>query len=105
MPFYLVSQTSLVEASDEQAAAQKAVDQLRSGRKVAVVVKSDETTISHIAIEAEVREPKLPDASGLDTPGRSPPALPLPVASPVMDRSMILKRMLGDARALFTRRP
>lgn len=53
MPFYLVIQTSLIEADDEEAAARIAVDQIRSGNKVAVTVKSDETTVSHIVVAAK----------------------------------------------------
>jgi len=40
MPFFLVTQTSLVEAQDEQEAAQTGVDRLRSGGQVTVAVKS-----------------------------------------------------------------
>jgi hypothetical protein len=53
MPFYLVTQTSLIEADDENAAAQKAIDQIRSGKQVTVSVKFDETTLSHIVVPAK----------------------------------------------------
>lgn len=52
MPFYLVTQTSLIEADDEEAAAQKGIDEIRAGGQVAVTVKSDETTISHVVVAA-----------------------------------------------------
>jgi hypothetical protein len=61
MPFFLVTQTSLVEAQDEQEAAQTGVDRLRSGGQVTVAVKSDETTITHIVVAARV----VPTAPGL----------------------------------------
>jgi len=60
MPFYLVTHTSLVEADDEQAAAQKAVDQIRAGGAVKVTVKSDETTVYHI--EVAPKPEKQPEA-------------------------------------------
>jgi hypothetical protein len=53
MPFYLVIQTTLIEAEDENAAAEKAINQIRSGKKVAVTVKSDETTLTHIVVPAK----------------------------------------------------
>lgn len=56
MPFFLVTQTSLVEAQDEQEAAQTGVDRLRSGRQVTVAVKSDETTITDVVVAAVVEE-------------------------------------------------
>src|SRR5689334_5433523 len=57
MPFFLVTQTSLVEAQDEQDAAQTGVDRLRSGGQVTVSVKSDETTITHVVVAAVAEEP------------------------------------------------
>ncbi|WP_149743982.1 hypothetical protein [Rhizobium sp. NFACC06-2] len=45
MLFFLVTQTSLVEAQDEQEAAQTGVDHLRYGGQVTVSVKSNERTI------------------------------------------------------------
>lgn len=52
MKFFLVTYTSLVEASDEQAAAEKVVADIRSGRSVQVSVKIDEATVRHIAVDA-----------------------------------------------------
>lgn len=54
MPFYLVTQTSLVEADDVQAAAQKAVDNIRAGGRLTVGVKSDERTVTHVAVAAAI---------------------------------------------------
>lgn len=54
MPFYLVTQTSLVEADNEQAAAQKSVEKLRAGGPLTVAVKSDETTITHVVVAAAI---------------------------------------------------
>lgn len=53
MPFFLVTQTSLIEANDENEAARNAINRIRSGNQVTVTVKSDETTISHIVVAAE----------------------------------------------------
>lgn len=50
MPYYLVTQSSLIEADNEQAAAQKVVDRLRTGVQLQVSVKSDETTLSHVIV-------------------------------------------------------
>ncbi|WP_262928010.1 hypothetical protein [Rhizobium wenxiniae] len=44
MPFYLVTQTLLVEAENEQEAAEKAAARVRSGEKITVSVKADEAT-------------------------------------------------------------
>lgn len=52
MPFYLVTQVTLVEAGDPQCAAQAAVDMLRSGIEVSVAVRQDQTDISHVTIAA-----------------------------------------------------
>ncbi len=52
MPFFLVTHTSLVEADNEAAAAQSAVDKLRSGCPVSVAVKCDEVTSKVVAIPA-----------------------------------------------------
>ena len=60
MPFFLVTQTSLVEARDEQEAAQTGVDRLRSGGQVTVSVKSDETTITHVVVAAVVVVVNIP---------------------------------------------
>lgn len=69
MPFFLVTQTSLVEAQDEQEAAQKGIDRLRSGGEVTVAVKSDETTIKHVVVAAVVEEPfKLSPSEAADPP-------------------------------------
>lgn len=54
MPFYLVTQTSLIEADNEQAAAQIAIDQVRTGNQIEVAVKADETTITFVVIPAKV---------------------------------------------------
>jgi hypothetical protein len=68
MPFFLVTQTSLVEAQDEQEAAQTGVDRLRSGGQVTVAVKSDETTITHVVVAARV----VTAAPGLALRNRQP---------------------------------
>jgi len=50
MPFFLVSHTSLVEADDESAAAERAIGALRAGCKVTVAVKSDDANISRVTV-------------------------------------------------------
>lgn len=56
MPFFLVTQTVLIEADDEQAAALKATDLIRAGREVPVAVKADETKTTYITVPAQVIE-------------------------------------------------
>ncbi|TCR67863.1 hypothetical protein EV561_14921 [Rhizobium sp. BK376] len=58
MPFYLVTQTSLIEANDERDAARKGIDQIRSAVQVNVAVKSDETTVTHIVVTTMIDEPR-----------------------------------------------
>ena len=53
MPFYLVTQTTLIEADDPQSAAQNAIDLIRSGSEVLVAVKRDHTDISHVVVGAK----------------------------------------------------
>ena len=76
MPFFLVTQTSLVEAQDEQEAVQKGVDSLRSGGQVTVAVKSDETTITHVVVAAVVEEPLSISPSEAVNPFPSSVAIP-----------------------------
>ena len=80
MPFFLVTQTSLVEAQDERDAAQTAVDRLRSGGQVTVAVKSDETTITHVVVAAVVEQP-LPVSP---SEAADPPPAAVAVAEAVM---------------------
>lgn len=104
MPFFLVTQTSLVEAQDEQEAAQTAFDRLRSGGQVTVAVKSDETTITHVVVAARVEQPLPVSPSENGKP--SPSAIPIPEGASAVpaNRKVILKRMMADALALLRRR-
>ncbi len=79
MPFFLVTQTSLVEARDEQEAAQKGVDRLRSGGQVTVSVKSDETMVTQVVVAALVEQP-LP-VSPSETINPPPSTLAIPNAA------------------------
>ncbi|TPP06043.1 hypothetical protein [Rhizobium glycinendophyticum] len=104
MPFFLVTQASLVEALGEQEAAQKGVDRLRSGGQVTVAVKSDEITITHVVVAAVAEEP-LP-VSLSDAADPPPAAVATSEAGPPATESkkLILKRMLADGLALLGRR-
>lgn len=101
MPFYLVIQTTLIEARDENAAALKAVELIRSGRKVAVTVKADEATLTRIVVPAK------PDdcvSTALGHPDIDAPREHLqspPVEAPPSDKKAILKRMMADIRLLM----
>jgi hypothetical protein len=106
MPFFLVTQTSLVDAHDEHEAAQKGVDRLRSGGQVTVAVKSDETTITHIVVPAMMDEPRPVSTSAAETIDLSPTAvaIPEPAFAAPATKKIILKRMIADALALVGRR-
>jgi hypothetical protein len=101
MPFFLVTQTSLVEAQDEQEAAQTGVDRLRSGGQVTVAVKSDETTITHVVVAAVVEEPLPISPSEAINPSPSAVAIPEAASAAPAKRKLILKRMIGDALTFF----
>jgi hypothetical protein len=101
MPFYLVIQTTLIEADNEHAAARKGVDLIRSGGKVAVTVKADETTLTHIVIPAKPDDrtgaaPRDPD---IHAPREQLPSLP--VDTSLSDKKAVLKRMMLDVRLLM----
>jgi hypothetical protein len=101
MPFYLVIQTTLIEADDENAAARKAVNLIRSGGKVAVTVKADETTLTHVVIPAKPddRTSAAPRGPDIHAPHEQ---LPSPsVGSSFRDKKAILKRMIVDVRLLM----
>ncbi len=105
MPFYLVTQTSLIEAEDEHAAAQIAVDKIRSGDKVAVTVKSDETTVSHIVVPAKPAISRAAPVADPEAAGPIHAISPPPPSVPETDRKATLKRMIADAFSLMKRRP
>ncbi|QXC52520.1 hypothetical protein KHC17_24805 (plasmid) [Agrobacterium salinitolerans] len=104
MPFFLVTQTSLVEAQDEQDAAQTGVDRLRSGGQVTVSVKSDETTITHVVVDAVAEEPLPVGQSEAADPSPAAIAIPEIASATPGSRKLILKRMLADGLALLGRR-
>ena len=104
MLFFLVTQTSLVEAQDEQEAAQKGVDRLRSGGQVTVAVIADETTVMHVVVAAAVEEPLPVSPSGAADPPRAATAISEAGPASPETRKMILKRMLADGLALLGRR-
>jgi hypothetical protein len=104
MPFFLVTQTSLVEAQDEQEAAQKGVDRLRSGGEVTVAVKSDETTIKHVVVATVAEEPLPFSPSKAADPPRAAVATAGAGPAAPESRKLILKRMLADGLALLGRR-
>lgn len=104
MPFFLVTKTSLVEAQDEQEAAQVGVERLRSGGEVTVSVKSDETTITHVVIGAVVEEPLPVSLSEAADPPRAAAAIAEAGPAAPESRKLILKRVLADGLALLGRR-
>lgn len=97
MPFFLVIQTSLVEAQDEHTAAQKGIDRLRAGGQVTVAVKSDETTVTQIVVAAKVDA--VSTTKSIERPAVAPQ---VPVCPPV-SRKLILRRMMADALTLMGR--
>jgi hypothetical protein len=101
MPFFLVMQTSLVEAEDEQQAAQTGVDRLRSGGQVTVAVKSDETTITRVVVPAVVE--RSPPASFSEAVNPFPSSVAIPEAGSAApgNRKVVLKRMMANALAVL----
>ncbi len=104
MPFFLVTQTSLIEAQDEQEAAQTGVARLRSGGQVTVSVKSDETMVTHIVVDARDEQPHQISPSQGVNPSSAASAVPESSSAAAEGRKLILKRMLADGLALFGRR-
>jgi hypothetical protein len=51
MPFFLVNHTSLVEADDEIAAAQRTLARLRDGGKQTFTVKFDEENVTQVVLQ------------------------------------------------------
>ena len=103
MPFFLVTQTSLVEAQDEQEAARKGVDQLRSGGPVTVSVKSNETTTTHVTVAAVTEEAPV-SRSETDNPSPVTVATHETAFAAPESKKLVLKRMLADFFALLGRR-
>ncbi|NTF10716.1 hypothetical protein G6L37_32485 [Agrobacterium rubi] len=81
MPFFLVTQTSLVEGKDEISAAEKTLRQIREADEVAFSVKFDEETITQVSISvpgkmleetastgAHLPRPAEPTDNGLEPP-------------------------------------
>ncbi|MGI2036117.1 hypothetical protein ACRQ1B_27450 [Rhizobium panacihumi] len=100
MPFYLVTQTSLIEAPDEEAAAQKVIERIRSGAQVAVSVRFDEATVSHLIVAAR-SECRSDTPSPIPLPANVPQFLETEVASTGLgEKQLILKRMMANAWAL-----
>ncbi len=50
MPYYLVTQTSLVEAKDEVAAAEKVLAQLQEASEATFTVRYDENTVQQVTV-------------------------------------------------------
>ncbi|CDZ54055.1 hypothetical protein [Neorhizobium galegae] len=50
MPFYLVTQTSLIEADDEESAAIAVLEKISSSATVAFTVKLDDNHVSHTVV-------------------------------------------------------
>ena len=61
MPYYLVTQTSLMEGADEVEAARKVLTKLKSDGAVGFTVKYDEENIQHVTVAnvpaSEVAQP------------------------------------------------
>lgn len=102
MPFYLVTQTSLVEAADQQAAAQKAIDRIRSGAQVDVSVRYDEATVSHVIVAARIDSKSTTPIAVKHIVEPTKSVATKAVSVDPRDKRLILRRMMADARALMT---
>ncbi len=93
MPFFLVTQTSLVEGEDEVSAAEKALRQIRDADKVAFSVKFDEHTITKVSISAPGKMLESTASAsayplGLAAPIGNGLAPPQPVVLPALGRDL-----------------
>lgn len=100
MPFYLVTQTLLVEAENDEDAAEKAATRIRSGEKITVSVKADETSITHITVAAAIDSPRPVSPPTAEATGQAPVADLEPIVAKPADRKLILKRIVADALSL-----
>lgn len=101
MPFYLVTQTLLVEGENEHDAAEKAAARIRSGQKIAVCVKADETTVTHITVAAVVDAPPPIPLSTTAADAQSLCADPEAVVARPTDRKLLLKRFVSEVLLLL----
>ncbi len=104
MPFYLVTQTLLVEAENEQEAAEKAAARVRSGEKITVSVKADEATITHITVAPTVDAGSAISPLTAQVSEQSLAVEPETLIASPADRKRILKRILVDALSLVRSR-
>jgi hypothetical protein len=101
MPFYLVTQTLLVEAENEQDAAEKGAARVRSGEKITFSVKADETNITHITVAAAVDVARPVSFPTANASKQSHTVKPETVVAKPTGRKFILKRMVADALSLL----
>lgn len=100
MPFYLVTQTLLVDAKNEQDAAEIAAARIRSGEKITVSVKVDEATITHITVAAAADERRAVSPPTAEVSQQALADEPETVDAKPTDRMLVLKRMVADALSL-----
>jgi hypothetical protein len=100
-----VIQTSLIEAIDEETAAQKGDDLLRSGTPVAVAVKSDDTTIRRIVVAAKPGEKVRALATATEVADQPGPGSNVTIDRTPTSRKLLLKRMIADGLTLLGLRP
>lgn len=104
MQYFLVTHTSLVEAQDEQQAAQKSVDRLRAGGQLTVAVRSDETKITQVVVAAVAEGSAPVSPFEADDPSPAADRIPRTDTAAPKSRWLILKRMFTDGLAFFGRR-
>ena len=103
MPFYLVTQVTLIEADDPKLAAQSAVDLLRSGAEVSVTVKHDQADVSHVTVPAriEAKAANTVKTTKLDEP---PATVTPPIETTTKPgRPITLMRRLADKLTIWRR--
>ncbi len=99
MPFFLVTQTSLVEGKDEISAAEKTLRQIREADKVAFSVKFDEDTITQVSISVPGKTLEETGSTGAHFPRPAEPtdnglAPPHSVVAPALGRGFLLTTAL-----------
>lgn len=86
MPYYLVTQTSLVEADDEAAAAEQVLATLQDAQQVTFTVKFDENNIRQVLVQRRpppvvIAEPEATDAEDAASSASVAPPQRVPTSS------------------------
>lgn len=101
MPYYLITQTSLVEGEDEVKAAQKALAKLKSDSSVDFTVKFDEENIRYVTVPNLALPETAPPVA--DNPAASAAGSPenLAKGAPTVDKADVSKLQALSAKGII----